>query len=251
LENAFPLPPEGAQGTNPRPLARAVAMMGGMFVPLATLVALLAPVFVPAHPHVPKAVPAALAKGKVTMSYFTVPYNAEQVATLRPGGSWHMGFASLHNDVAIEIGGKTLPPGRWKFNVRRNDEGKFATAELLHLDYYRASGRRGSEEEAAETKARLEKEGLPAMIEVPFPEIPADEDDHGDLSFAVLNHGYQTPKVGQDEPVGGAKCTVFVRFGELHHAFTFREVWEEPAKKESEKKESVEDKADAGKTGKR
>ena len=73
-----------------------------------SLLALLAIALPPMHPHVPKAIVLQGAGGKTTLTYFTVPYNPEQVKTLPNGAEWHLGYANLEVGMPMELVIETL-----------------------------------------------------------------------------------------------------------------------------------------------
>ena len=63
------------------------------------------------HPHVPKVIAIKLTEGEATLSYFTVPFNAEHLKDLKPGFNWHAGFARFATAKDLKCGDKTIPAG--------------------------------------------------------------------------------------------------------------------------------------------
>ncbi len=155
----------------------------------------------PMHPHYPKAVSLGCAKGKAVISYFTLPYNKDQVATLEPGSSWYMGSAALRNEVPFKSGDIDIPAGNWKLNVRFNDEGVFSAVELVPMKLAGGLFGRNRPDNPDAVKAELKKAGIPALISIPLKTFAAPDQEH--LEIAVMNRGYQTPEMGSEKPAGG------------------------------------------------
>ena len=201
-------------------------MITPFLISLACSIAAALPVV---HPHHPMAIPVATVHGKAVITYQTVPFNKEKVYALPNGRSWHLAIAFFNNDIPLEGGGTVLPPGRWKFNARRNDQGEFAAVEFVHPDIYRLS-RRGTKEAIAAKEKELQEKGQVGRVIVPL-NTHADKDiEH--LEITVRTRGYPTPRVGQTEAIGGTRFTVYLDFGDLHRNFDMTEVMPKEAGKD-------------------
>lgn len=187
--------------------------------------------FVTAHPHVPKALVIGGAAGKVTVTYFTVPYNPERLRGLKPGFSWHLGFAALRTEVPLEIGDAVVPPGHYKLNAKLGENGwNFELVDFqLAQAAMRAQFARGARAEQArqryeELKKRLAGTGRDKVLAVAAEDYRAGEDEH--LSMLAVLEGFTTVRRFSEEPREGVAFVLRVGFGDLHRAFSVREKFE-------------------------
>lgn len=170
------------------------------------------------HPHVPKAIVAHGAGGTATLTWFTVPYNKEQVKTLPNGADWHLGVAMLDVAIPLKAGDVAIPPAQYKLDVHRDDKGEFTEFVLSPVELRRASqGRRGQPadpEKVAAVKKDLAARGIPESIRLPAKPFPDDEAEH--LEFMLMTKGYEAVQQRSSDPKGGASFTLMATFGDLH-----------------------------------
>jgi hypothetical protein len=191
------------------------------------------------HPHHPQAIKIGGVKGDILVTYTTMPYNPERLKELKPGFSWHLGYAQLKTDVPLNVGETKVPAGTYKFNSQLNKDGKAWTLELQNLDLMQAKGqvmraqRRG--DEAAVTKAqdnvkmveaKLKKAGISAVIALPTSAFKAEDDEH--LTIHAINRGWTTAGRRTTDARGktGVRGSLRTSFGNLHYQFDFEEVIE-------------------------
>jgi hypothetical protein len=186
------------------------------------------------HPHEPKALVLQGAGGKLTVTYQTVPYNAERLRSIEPGFVWHLGFATLDTEVALRSGEVDVPAGRYSLGARRGEEGGDWEPVLTPFELVRAQAalrsaqRRGEGiEEARAGLAAIEVElgdrGVPTSIPLESRPRSAPHDAH--LEIAVLFGGYNTQTRGSVEPTGGMGLTLRIGFGDLHRDVPLVEVF--------------------------
>lgn len=183
------------------------------------------------HPHVPKAIVLQGAGGKATLTWFTVPYNKDQVATLPKGAEWHLGFAALDVAMPLAAGKTIIPIANYKLNVLRDEQGEFSKFVLIPIELMAARrAPRGQKLDEAKVEAvtkDLAKRGIPERIELDAEKSPGKDAEH--LGFAVLNHGYEAVERGSATPKGGASFTLFADFGDLHRTLDLVEQFGEGA----------------------
>ncbi len=209
---------------------------------LQTLVALAAlALAVPYHPHNPKALKLHGAKGMVTVTYFTVPFNAEHLTALKPGFDWHLGYATLETQVELICGEQKVAPAKYKLNVRRGADKDAWTAVLVPADLARAEGavqraRRQGDDAVKEAqgkldvlKASLQEKGIANETVLALTSFEAKADEH--LTLVGIHHGYDAVARFSEEPAGGMHCSLRFSFGDLHRDLDLREVFDAPAKK--------------------
>lgn len=204
-------------------------MLPTLFPPLAALLALAAPFL---HPHVPKAIVVQGAGGKTTLTYFTVPYNAEQVAKLPNGADWHLGYANLEVGMPLRAGAVDIPVGKYKFNVLHDQQGKFSHFVLVPVELLaaRRPPRRGEQPDAeklAAVQQDLKQRGIPERIEFAIEDGAGKDAEH--LGFGVMTQGFETVQRGSAEPKGGVTFTIFADFGDLHRKVELVEQFAAPA----------------------
>lgn len=211
------------------------SLLTTVFTVLSTLVA---------HPHVPKAIRLHGANGPITVQYFTVPYNAEHLAGLKPGFEWHLGFAAFENEVVLQSGEQTVPPTRWKLGVvLGDDDGQW---NLLLEPFELWQGRRGAQrsQEARERfeklRERLEKAGIPERVVLPMKSQSAAAAEH--LEMLVIHRGYTAAERLSSDPAGGVQFTLRMDFGDIHFTCDLNEVF--PAKKTEDRAAGEADKKD-------
>lgn len=196
-----------------------------MATPLFSALAFLALTAV--HPHVPKAIVLQGAGGKTTLTWFTVPHNADKVAKLANGADWHLGFAALEVGMPLQSGDVKIPPARYKLDVHRGQDGAFDTLVLTPVELQRARGGRGAPpdpERTAAVEKELQERGIPARIELPVVAVEEPAAEH--LEFAVVVRGFETVKNGSAAPKGGARFTLLADFGDLHRKLELVEAFE-------------------------
>lgn len=183
-----------------------------------SLLALLAIALPPMHPHVPKAIVLQGAGGKTTLTWFTVPYNPEQVKTLPNGAEWHLGYANLEVGMPMVCGDVKVPVGKYKLNTLRDAQGEFSAFVLVPQELMAAQrAPRGQKPDPAKIEAvqkDLAAKGIPQRIELPVAGRDAKDAEH--LVFAMLTEGYEATARGSAEPKSGATFTLFADFGNLH-----------------------------------
>jgi hypothetical protein len=199
------------------------------FVPLTTLLGLALPFF---HPHVPKAIVLHGAGGTATLTWFTVPYNPEQVKTLANGREWHLGFAALEVGMPLASGDVRVPPAKYKLNVLRDQQGEFSALTLVPWDLFQADrGRNPDADKVAAIKKELAAKGIPERLELPVRATDEPEAEH--LEFTLLTRGYEAEGRFSAGPKGGASFSLFADFGDLHRRVDLVETF--PAGKGTDK----------------
>lgn len=183
------------------------------------------------HPHVPKAIVLQGAGGKATLTWFTVPFDAEQVKTLPNGKDWHLGFAALDVGMPLQSGATKIPVANYKLNVLRDDQGAFTELQLVPLELLRARGRRNQPADPAQLEAvqkDLAARGIPESIRLPASTFVDTDAEH--LEFVVVHRGFETVQRGSAEPKGGASFTLMATFGDLHRKLDLVEVFAAPVR---------------------
>jgi hypothetical protein len=187
-----------------------------MFTPqllVQVLAALLSSAAVPVpHPHYSKAIVMPGAGGKVTFTYFTVPYNAEHLKELKDGFVFGRGTVGMQSEVPLTIGGKTFPAGNYALTPVC---GKTKDEWSLRIGAPRGRGRQAAE--ATEP------------VDVQMKSTKADHDEH--LAVAVISNGFATARRGSTEPTGGVTGQIRIGFGDLHQIVALEEVFPAPDKK--------------------
>lgn len=177
------------------------------------------------HPHVPKAIVLQGAGGKATLTWFTVPYNKDQVANLPNGAEWHLGFATIDVAMPLVAGQTAVPAAKYKLNILRDGQGEFSKFVLVPTELMAARrAQRGQEPDPAKIEAvkkDLAKRGIPERLEIDAANSGGKDAEH--LEFAVLNRGYETVERGSAVPKGGASFTLLADFGDLHRALELAE----------------------------
>lgn len=180
------------------------------------------------HPHVPKAIVAAGAGGKVTVQWFTVPFNAEHLAKLDDGFEWHLGFASLTNEVPLLAGDVAIPAARWKLDVLRGAGADDWSVLLTPFELWQSRRTARDNPAVAEEIARLTKDlaerGVPERVVVPSVAFASDDAEH--LAMELLLAGYTARARFSAEPAGGMDFALRLHFGTLHRSAAFTEVFE-------------------------
>jgi len=190
------------------------------------------------HPHHYQAIKIGGVKGNITLTYFTVPYNPEELKGRKPGFTWHLGGAALKTNVPLKVGDVNVPAGQHKLNCRLNKDGETWTLELQNGELVRAKrqiwrARRQGDEAVAKARetvkaleAKLKEDGVPANIALPTSTFKADDEEH--MIMYAINRGWETTGRGRTAVRGktGARGSLRISFGDLHHEFSFEEVIE-------------------------
>ncbi len=196
---------------------------------------------VPYHPHVPKALKLQGAKGTVTVTYFTVPFNADHLNELKPGFDWHLGYATLETQVELTCGEGKVAPAKYKLNVRRGDDANAWSAVLVPADLARAQtavrgARRRGDDAVKQAQAQLDalvatlkEKGIAQETVLPLTTFEAKTDEH--LTLYAIQHGYEAVTRGSEDPAGGMHCSLRFSFGDLHRDLDLHEVFAAPAKR--------------------
>lgn len=189
------------------------------------------------HPHVPKAIVLQGAGGKATLTWFTVPYNKDQVATLPNGAEWHLGFAVLDVAMPLAAGKTVIPVAKYKLNVLRDGQGEFSKFVLIPAELMAARraprGQKPDQTKIESVTKGLAERGIPERIELEAAKSAGKDAEH--LAFAVLNHGYEAVERGSATPKGGASFTLFADFGDLHRTLDLVEQFGEGPNRTTDK----------------
>ena len=194
------------------------------------------------HPHNPKGLVVGGAGGKVTVTYFTVPYNPDQLAKARPGMSWHLGFAAFETEVPLRAGDTDIPAGKYKLNSQLSEDGKewhiqLTSWEVIDAQRKLRSAQRNARNGSVAAKERVEE--LKATVEeltkkheggivIAASDYESPDDEH--LQMTLVNRGFNTVNRGSSEPAGGVDFSLLVAFGGLHRSIDLSEVFTPPAK---------------------
>lgn len=185
------------------------------------------------HPHVPKSLVLHGAAGKATLAYQTVDFNAEHLQQLKPGFSWFMAFANLHNEMALTCAGQKIPAGHYKLNMLRGETAADWQLELLDFEWWQQSSRaqrargRGGEAAAAaeaaleELREKLEQQGIPERLVFDLQDFVDDHAEH--LELNILLEGYATVGLFDATPTKGVQFVLRFSFGDLHKSLRFAE----------------------------
>jgi hypothetical protein len=206
-----------------------------MLFPFLGLVPLAAALAWTAHPHHPRALKLQGAQGVVSVVYFTIEHQADQLAGLKPGFDWHAGQAELRTQVLLQCKGVAIPAGDYKLNARRGQAHDAWDAVLVPMQLARAkagvrrAARSGPEAEAEAAAALeavtadLKAKNVPVEIVLALEAFTAPKADH--LHFSAVHLGYDAVEQGSDKPAGGMECAVRVSFGDLHRELRLAEVF--------------------------
>lgn len=177
------------------------------------------------HPHVPKAIIAYGAGGKVTVQYFTVPYNPEHLKDLKSGFEWHLGYAAIENEAELRCGDIVVPPTRWKMGVVRGETAAQWSVLLEPFDLWQAKRSAGRNPEAAEKaktlQAELAEKGIPERVVLPATRLEGEDAEH--LEMELLLRGYQAAQRNSSQPAGGLSFATRFHFGDLHFSCDLQE----------------------------
>jgi len=213
---------------------------------MTSIVSLLAQLLVAAapavmmHPHHPRAIQIGGAGGKITVTYFTVPYNPDQLTGLQPGFEWHLGFSMFNTEVPLEIGDVTVPAGEYKLQSRRGDSAgewdmllenpELAKAEMgvffaqMGGDSDRAKEAVARAEKAvAKLREKLAKTGDDKIYVLGAKTFTAEDAEH--LQMTVIHHGFTTTQRMSEDPADGVEFELHVSFGDLHRSVSVHEVF--------------------------
>ena len=78
------------------------------------------------HPHFQKKIEARLPKAGggtavVSVSHLTATFDKKGFTEMKAGGTWHLANAHLESDSPLEIGGKTVPAGKYRVVARKTE----------------------------------------------------------------------------------------------------------------------------------
>ncbi|MCB9872437.1 MAG: hypothetical protein H6836_03890 [Planctomycetes bacterium] len=183
----------------------------------------------PRHPHHPKKTIVTGVHGKVTLSWFTVPFNAQKAKELEPGYEWNRGFR-LVTEVPLQCGGVTLKAGSYGLGFRLGKDGSWSTVlhdasgqkvrgELRGLTRRMRQVERGS---AEATELRKKIEGLRSQVAAATHVLPSKKfaGEHAEhLTLYAINYGITLKDRRDATPVSGVEAEVRVSFGDLHTSF--------------------------------
>ncbi|HEX5053275.1 MAG TPA: hypothetical protein VFZ65_15980 [Planctomycetota bacterium] len=189
------------------------------------------------HPHVPKAIVVQGAGGKATLTWFTVPYNKDQVATLPNGAEWHLGFATLDVAMPLAAGKTVVPVAKYKLNVLRDGQGEFSKFVLIPTELIAARrAPRGQQPDQAKVdavKKDLASRSIPERLELEAAKSAGKDAEH--LDFAILTRGFEAVERGSANPKGGVSFALFADFGDLHRTLELVEQFGDGANSDSGK----------------
>ncbi len=180
-----------------------------------------------AHPHVPKSLVLHGAAGKVTLAYQTVDFNAEHLQQLKPGFSWFMAFANLHNEMPLTCAGQKIPAGHYKLNMLRGATAADWQLELLDFEWWQQSSRaqrargRGGEAALEELREKLEQQAIPERLVFDLQDFEGHHAEH--LELNILLEGYATVGLFDATPTKGVQFVLRFSFGDLHKSLRFAE----------------------------
>ena len=188
----------------------------------------------PAHPHHPKMTQMACVNGKISLSWFTVPFNAEQVAkNKRPNYLWNRGF-TFETSVALTCGDVSVPVGSYALGFQLDAEAKDWGVILLPSEgvnlkrQLRNAKRRGNDTAQIEARlAEFKKKGL-TDIALPCAKFAGAHAEH--MAISLINNGYQVSGRRDPKAASGVDGEFRVSFGDLHTSFKFEEVFTAPKK---------------------
>jgi len=188
----------------------------------------------PAHPHHPKMTQMACVHGKISLSWFTVPFNAEQVAkNKRPNYLWSRGF-TLDTSVALTCGGATVPVGKYALGFQLDSEAQDWGVVLIPEEgvqlqrQLRNAKRRGKDTAAIEARLAAFKKKGAKTVSIPSATFAGARAEHMEIS--LINYGYQVSGRRDPQPASGVHGEFRVSFGDLHTSFKFHEVFKAPKK---------------------
>ncbi len=78
------------------------------------------------HPHFQKKLEVRLPKtgggtAVVSVSHLTATFDKKGFSEMKTGGAWHLANAHLETDTPLEIGGKTVPAGKYRIVARKTE----------------------------------------------------------------------------------------------------------------------------------
>lgn len=187
------------------------------------------------HPHHHKISEIACIQGKVKVQWFTVPFNAQQVAkNQRANYLWSRGF-SLQTDVALLCGDIKVPAGNYGLAFQLDGQAKnwntvLIPQALVQLQsQLRSAKRRGRATEEIEAKlAATTKSGITSLT-LTNQKFEGKHAEH--MALSAINYGYPIVNRRDSSPTSGVKGEFRVSFGDLHTSFAFQEVFQAPKKK--------------------
>jgi hypothetical protein len=182
-----------------------------------------------AHPHYPKATTVAGVKGNVTVSWFTVPFNPDQVKKVGANYLWNRGF-SLKTDVALECGDVKVTPGTYALGFKMDSKGEKWSVVIMPREISRLNRqlsrvkRSGGDTSEIEGKLQaLAKKGIRNMT-LPTTTFKGKAAEH--MTIYSVNYGYKTSGRRSPDPISGVEAEYRVSFGDLHIKFAFSEVFQ-------------------------
>lgn len=181
----------------------------------------------PLHPHHPKAIVVGGAAGKITVSYFTVPFNADHLKDKPSGFQWHLGGAQLNTEVPLRVGDVDVPAGDYSLNARLDDQGawNFVLQDKQAAAEIRQAGRRARNSEAARAKYEELKEAADkAALVLIAKDFKMVHEEH--LDMVAINNGYVRIDRASMDPASGVEFALRVSFGDLHRELKITEEFE-------------------------
>ena len=203
----------------------------------------------PLHPHHPKSIVIGGAAGKVTISYFTVPFNAKHLKGKPSGFEWHLGGAQLNTEVPLRVGDVDVPAGEYSLHARLGDQEGVWNFVLQNREVARElqqARRRARNSETARAKyEELKKEAAKASLVLIAKDCKMAHEEH--LNMLAINHGYIRTDRRSMDPAGGVEFSLRVSFGDLHRELKITEEFELGTTVEASSKKKDGDKKDSGK----
>ncbi len=178
------------------------------------------------HPHHPMGSKVGGAKGNVTLNWFTVPHNPEEVKkNATPGYTWSRGFG-LKTEVALKCGKVTVKAGDYRVAFKLDGEAKNWSIVLSPMAANAAGGRdrQGRGRGGRQGRGRRRGRGG-AGIEIPMTPFAGEHAEH--MNVVSINYGYKTVGRRDATPASGIKGEFRISFGDIHTAWAFEEVFAE------------------------
>lgn len=187
------------------------------------------------HPHHHKISEIACIQGKVKVQWFTVPFNAQQVAKNQQANYlWSRGF-SLQTDVALLCGDIKVPAGNYGLAFQLDSQATNWNTVLIPQalrqlqSQLRNAKRRGQATKEIEAQIAAATESGITSLTLTNQTFKGKHAEH--MALSAINYGYPLVSRRDASPTGGVEGEFRVSFGDLHTSFAFQEVFQAPKKK--------------------